>query len=172
MFWYDEKQELTEQFQSLSLPGLEKLEVYNNQFEVKYTILREKPTQKFLLYFREAQPNLTDNWLLDIELSNYVFQTDKQALYLQELELPMHLKELVGKHIEFFKSKERRVRLKEFLTPDDGENAILEKMLAVVFNVPDVNCISFLLAHFNAFAQGDDTIEKELARLGGTKTTQ
>lgn len=61
VFWYDEKQELTEQFQSLSLPGLEKLEVYNNQFEVKYTILREKPTQKFLLYFREAQPNLADN---------------------------------------------------------------------------------------------------------------
>ncbi len=165
VFWYDEKQELTDQFLSIELPGVEKQEIKNNEFEIKYRILKEKPDRKFLLYFRKAQPNLTDNWLLDIELSNYVFQTDQQALYLQELELPMHLKELVGKHIEFFKSKERRQKLKEFLIPEDPENAIREKMLAVVFNVPDVSCVSFLLAHFNAFAQEDDSIEKELARF-------
>lgn len=165
VFWYDEKKELTEQFQALSLTGVEKIEVENNQFRVKYRILREDPNQKYLLYFRTAHPNLTENWLLDIELSNYVFHTDQEALYLQELELPMHLKEMVNQHIAFFKSKERRLKLKELLIPEENEESIREKILAVVFNVPDVNCVSFLLAHFNAFALDDDTIEKELTRF-------
>lgn len=144
---------------------MEKQEVKNNEFEIKYRILKENPDRKFLLYFRKMQPNLTDNWLLDIELSNYVFQTDQHALYLQELELPMHLKEMVELHEEFFRSKERRQKLKEMLVPDDKENDIREKMLAVAFNVADANCTSYLLAHFNAFSREDDTIDKELHRF-------
>src|SRR5690554_2993554 len=93
VFWYDEKQELEDQFQALSLPGVKKVTVDGNEFQLKYKILKEQPEQKFLLFFREALPHLTDNWLLDIQLSNYVFQTDQLALYLQDLELPMHLKE-------------------------------------------------------------------------------
>ena len=165
VFWYDEKKELDEQFHSLSLPGVEKKEVESNEFEIKYRILKEQPEQKFLLFFRKAQPHITDNWLLDIELSNYVFQTDQMALYLQELELPMHLKELVGQHEEFFKSKERRLKLKEMLPVEYNEDAIRENMLAVVFNVPDASCVSFLLAHFNAYASETDAIDKELERF-------
>ncbi len=39
VFWYDEKKELTQQFQAISLPGVEKVKVENNQFEVKHEIL-------------------------------------------------------------------------------------------------------------------------------------
>src|SRR5690554_6272813 len=165
VFWYDEKQELEEQFRALSIPGVEKEAVGNNEFEIKYKVLKEQPEQKFLLFFRKPQPHLTDNWLLDIELSNYVFQTDQLALYLQELELPMHLKELVREHEVFFNSKERRQKLKELLPVEFNEDAIRESMLAVVFNVPDATCVSFLLAHFNAFASESNVIDKELERF-------
>lgn len=42
VFWYDEKKELTEQFQALSLPGVEKAEVENIQFLLE---LKELVTQ-------------------------------------------------------------------------------------------------------------------------------
>ena len=32
VFWYDEKKELTEQFQAISLPGVEKIELSNYVF--------------------------------------------------------------------------------------------------------------------------------------------
>lgn len=165
VFWYDSKNELGEQFQAITLHGVQKLEVKNNEFAIKHQVLAEKPDQKFLLYFKSVQPSLTNNWLLDIELSNYVFQTDQEALFLQELELPMHLKELIQEHLEFFKSKERRQKLKELITTTDSEDVIREKMIAVVFGTSDVNCISFIHEHIAAYAAGNDTIEKELLRF-------
>ena len=43
VFWYDEKKELRGAFESLLLPGVESMEIKNNEFGVKYHILREKP---------------------------------------------------------------------------------------------------------------------------------
>ena len=37
---------------------------------------------------------------------------------------------MVNQHFAFFKSKERRLKLKELLTPDESEESIREKMLA------------------------------------------
>ena len=49
VFWYDAKQELRDDFEVLQLPGIEKLELTNNEFGVKHRLLREEPEQKFLL---------------------------------------------------------------------------------------------------------------------------
>ena len=45
VFWYDGKKEMGEQFQSVTLPGVQTLEVKNNEFEIKHLILVEKPDQ-------------------------------------------------------------------------------------------------------------------------------
>jgi len=50
VFWYDAKKELRSDFDAIALPETEKLELINNEYAVKYRILRENPTQKFLLY--------------------------------------------------------------------------------------------------------------------------
>ena len=165
VFWYDGKKELEDQFQSFSLPGVQKLEVTNDEFSIKHQLLVEKPEDKFLLYFKHEQPELIDNWLLDLELSNFVFHTDQEALFLQELELPMHLKEIVQQHVEFFRSKERRQKLKELITPEEGEDELRTKMLAVVFGTANISSLSFLQAHIHALAEGNDSIEKELERF-------
>lgn len=43
IFWYDAKQELRQDFDDLTLPDVEKIELTNNEFGVKYKILREQP---------------------------------------------------------------------------------------------------------------------------------
>lgn len=164
IFWYDEKQELLEQFNEIALAGVEKRMVENDQFYIKYLTTKEKSNQKFLLYFPSRKPVNAENWLLDMELANYVFQTNQEALFAQELELDYSFTELIGDHIEFFKNKERRASFKELLGKGDEHQAIRYKMLAVLFNTDNVSLISFLQAHASAYNDGNDRYERELER--------
>lgn len=131
IFWYDVKQELRDDFEALSLPEVEKLELGNNAFGLKYRLLREQPQQKFLLYREGPQPADLDNWLLDMQLAQAEFRTDQGALWLAELELGLEFTELVQAHAEFFQAGKRREALKTLLKPDDTAGLLRLKMLAV-----------------------------------------
>ena len=131
VFWYDAKQELRDDFEALQLPGIEKIELANNQFGVKYRILREEPEQKFLLYREGPQPADLDNWLLDVQLAHGEFRTDQVAIWLSELELGLEFTDVVQAHAEFFQAIKRKDALKKLLKADDTAGQIRLKMLAV-----------------------------------------
>ena len=59
VFWYDADKELYADFEAVELPDVEKIELVNNEFAVKYRILREEPDGKFLLYQQGPQPGRT-----------------------------------------------------------------------------------------------------------------
>ncbi|MGE5659572.1 MAG: BREX-1 system phosphatase PglZ type A [Actinomycetota bacterium] len=131
IFWYDAKQELRADFEGLQLAGVEKIELTNNEFGVKYRILREQPAQKFLLYREGSQPNDLDNWLLDVHLAHGEFRTDQIGLWLSELELGLDFADVVQAHAEFYRAIKRKDALKRLLKPDDTPGMIRLKMLAV-----------------------------------------
>ena len=86
VFWYDTRHEFRADFAALELPGIEKIELANNEFGVKHRVLRAKPAQKFLLYRDGPEPEHLHNWLLDVQLaSGHTFRTDQVALWLAEL---------------------------------------------------------------------------------------
>lgn len=164
IFWYDDKAELKEDFTNLQLEGVEKVQVDHNPFEIKYLINKLQPENKFLLYFNYPQPYPEDNWLLDMELAYHVFQTDQAALFIQEMELGFHLKDLINQHLEFFKAKERRAKLKELTTKEDRHQEVRYKMLSIVFGVDSLSLSTFILSHISAYADGNDRLERELIR--------
>jgi uncharacterized protein (TIGR02687 family) len=131
VFWYDAKQELRDDFEALSLPGVEKLELINNEYGIKYKLLREQPEQKFLLYREGPQPADLDNWLLDVQLAHGEFRTDQVAIWLSELELGLEFTDLVQPHAEFFQAIKRKDALKKLLDANDTAGQIRLKMLAV-----------------------------------------
>jgi len=131
VFWYDAKQELRDNFEALALPGVEKLELNNNEYGVKYRILREQPEQKFLLYREGPQPEDLDNWLLDVQLAHGEFRTDQVAIWLSEMELGLEFNDVVLAHAEFFQASKRKDALKKLLKSDDTPGQIRLKMLAV-----------------------------------------
>ncbi len=131
VFWYDAKQELRHDFEALSLPGIEKLELTNNEHGIKYKLLREQPEQKFLLYREGPQPADLDNWLLDVQLANGEFRTDQVAIWLSELELGLEFMDVVQAHVEFFQAIKRKDFLKKLLKADDTAGQIRLKILAV-----------------------------------------
>lgn len=169
IFWYDEKKELYDQYEAITIDEVEKIHVQENEFEIKYLINKQKPDSKFLLYFTGEKPANEANWLLDMELAHHVFHTDQEALYLQEIGLGYHLKELVTEHIEFFKAKERRTKLKELLGDGDEQGDIRGKMLAVLFNTDYVNLSTFIQAHSGAFIDGNDKFDKNLNKYNLNK---
>ncbi|WP_211942097.1 BREX-1 system phosphatase PglZ type A [Cylindrospermopsis raciborskii] len=127
VFWYDAKPELVREF----LGGVEKIELTNNQFAVKYRILHQEPKSKFLLYQEGPQPPDLENWLLDVQLAHTEFRADQTSLWLAELELSREFTHLVQGHIAFFQSSERRESLKRLITSHDTITQIQLKMLAV-----------------------------------------
>lgn len=131
VFWYDANQELREDFEALSLPGIEKLEITNNEFGLKYRILREQPEQKFLLYREGPRPEDLDNWLLDVQLAHGEFRTDQVAIWLSELDLGLEFSDVVRTHMEFYQAGKRKEALKRILRQDDTPGLVRLKMLAV-----------------------------------------
>ncbi|KHK01145.1 BREX-1 system phosphatase PglZ type A [Desulfovibrio sp. TomC] len=131
VFWYDAKQELRHDFEELQLPDVEKLELVNNEYGIKYRLLREQPEQKFLLYREGPQPADLDNWLLDVQLAHGEFRTDQVAIWLSELELGLEFTDVVQPHAEFFQAIKRKDALKKQLKADDTAGQIRLKMLAV-----------------------------------------
>lgn len=131
VFWYDAKQELRQDFEALALPNIEKVELANNEYGVKYRILREAPEQKFLLYRDGPQPEDLDNWLLDVQLAQGEFRTDQVAIWLSELELGLEFSDVVQNHTEFFNAHKRLTALKKHLNKEDTPGQVRLKMLAV-----------------------------------------
>ena len=131
VFWYDIKKELRIDFDSLQLDSIEKIELTNNEYGVKYRILREHPDQKFLLYKEGAQPDDLANWLLDIQLAHGEFRTDQVGIWLSDLELGLEFSDVIEPHTEFFKATKRLEKLKTLIKPDDTRGMIRLKMLAV-----------------------------------------
>ncbi len=160
VFWNDTKRELREEFDSLQLVGVEKVELVNNEFGVKYHILREQPEQKFLLYREGPQPAMLDNWLLDLELAYGEFRADQTSIWLSELELGSDFQDVVKDHAEFYKSAKRIESLKKLIKADDTPGMIRLKMLAVCAGfAPQLDMV---LEHLLDELAGSASDEKQL----------
>jgi uncharacterized protein (TIGR02687 family) len=168
IFWYDEKEELLDQYEEITLNNVEKIRVKGNEFAIKHKINTEYPQRKFLLYFTDQRPENEDNWMLDMELAHHVFHTDQEAMFLQEIGLDYHFKDLVTQHIDFFKAKERRVKLKEFLGEGDEYQEIQYKMLAVTFGTENISLVTYIHAHASSFSDGNEKYDRDLERYNLT----
>ena len=131
VFWFDENQEMGEVFEKLSLDGVEKIAIRNDEFQVKYRILKQEPEQNFLIYRNGPEPEMIDNWLLDVQLASAVFAADQVAMWLNELGLPLAFRETVKAHEEFFRSRKRIDDLKKILKPEDTTTELRMRMLSV-----------------------------------------
>ncbi|EAM48199.1 BREX-1 system phosphatase PglZ type A (plasmid) [Crocosphaera watsonii WH 8501] len=131
VFWYDPEKELRSDFEKLELADIEKIYINNNEFGIKYRVLRQQPQQKFLLYHEGKEPDYLDNWLLDVQLAQGKFSTDQVSLWLTELELGLEFTDVIESYSEFFRSNKRREALKQLLQPQDTKTIIRLKMFAV-----------------------------------------
>jgi len=133
IFWYDDKKQFEEHFEDLVLDDAQAIKIENNEFAIKYKILREERDKKFLIYKADKRPQKLQNWLLDVELYSGEFRTDKIALWLADLGLGLDFVNVVEKYQEFF-SPARLEKLKSKLSKNDTPSILPFKMMDVVCN--------------------------------------
>ncbi|MFC3088149.1 BREX-1 system phosphatase PglZ type A [Tabrizicola soli] len=131
VFWYDADCDMRAEFDAVDLPGVIKLEIANNEFGLKYRILRQEPKGRFLLFKDGPEPEMVDNWLLDLQLASAVFKADQAAIWLAELGLPLQFENVVRAHIEFFRAKTRVEALRRLMQASDTQTQMRLRMLAV-----------------------------------------
>ncbi|MBZ4022878.1 TIGR02687 family protein [Rhodobacter sp. TJ_12] len=131
VFWYDAAGDMRTEFETVDLAGVAKVEIANNEFGLKYRMLRQEPKQKFLLFKDGPEPAMADNWLLDVQLATAVFKADQAAIWLAELGLPAQFETVVRDHMEFYRSSARIEALKRLIRPADQKSDVLRRMLAV-----------------------------------------
>ena len=131
VFWYDPENDMRNDFEAVDLPDVTKTEISNNEFALKYRMLRKEPSAKFLVFKDGQEPPMKDNWLLDIQLATAVFKADQAAIWLSELGLPMQFESIVRDHSEFYRSKARVDELKRLVQPSDTQTQVRSRMLSV-----------------------------------------
>ena len=131
VFWYDAARDMRAEYDAVDLPDVEKVAIANNEFGLKYRMLRQEPKQKFLVFHDGPAPEMADNWLLDLYFACCVFKADQAAIWLAELRLPLQFEDVVRDHMEFYRAKGRIEALKQMLTQSDTKTDVLRRMLAV-----------------------------------------
>ena len=156
VFWYDDKRTLREDFDALELSGVTKLEIADNEFALKYRLLREEPKTKFLLYHEGPKPSDEENWLLDLLLSHGQFHTDQTAIILSDLGLEAKFLSLINTHLAFFDSKVRLQHLKRMLSSQESVQQFPAKLLAVCTNNDNAQFEYSLMALLSEASQEGD----------------
>ena len=164
VFWYDAKEEMVEEFSTLNIADAEKIKVELAGFGLKYRLLQEEPQQKFLLYFPWEEPNALENWLLDLQLSNAKFSTDKASIYTQELGLTEDLKSVVSDHLPFFEAKSRRKQLANRVSEKMSAGQFKTKILSAALSARSESMEQILFAYIESWSKDQEKLDHELNR--------
>ncbi len=87
-------------------------------------------------------------------LYSYTFHADKASIILNELTLEnQSTRPYLNKRKDFFRSQDRLNRLKKWVNPDDREEDIDLKMLAVITRADQPEPFSILMKLFDSFCR-------------------
>ncbi len=133
VFWYDDGGKHRPVLQELEVPA-KVLEVANNEWWIKYHVLKEEPSAHFLVYAPHAQPPDEQNSLLDLVLAGFAFSHDLSETYRNELGLGPEFRPFFAEHVSFFQNvRERYEPLEVLVDPQTETPATLAvKMMGVL----------------------------------------
>ncbi len=138
VFWHDYKNEMRDDFLAIEIDNVEKVEVKNDEYYLKYKILREQSKQKFLIYKCQYDNQiLEENWLHDVELYSGIFTADKVKLWMNELDLEPYFIDVVKEHKIFFNSEKRKSYFKSIIKNGDSIEIFKKKILLSISESED-----------------------------------
>jgi len=129
VFWYDDKKDLREAFEALSIPDIEKVEMNDNEFAIKHLLLLEKPDQKILVYQEGEKPPAEENWMLDLMYCCGEFRTDKCSIVLHELDLNSSFSHIYSDHQMFFVNGNKEKLKQRILAYKQSGEVLTDKLL-------------------------------------------
>ena len=150
VFWYDADREFEEGLFDLKLDGVTVIHLDEiGALEIKVLLELQDTAGKYLLYAPFAEPDVKDDWLLDIRLYSRTFHADQASIVLNELGLnSQSLRPYLTRRRTFLRSQDRQNRLKKWVKAEDTENELDVKMLAVLAKAELPDIFSILMKLF------------------------
>jgi uncharacterized protein (TIGR02687 family) len=119
--------------------------------EIKILLEINDTEGQYLIYESSEEPNLEDDWLLNLRFCSESFRADKSSLILAELGLAQQgLRSYIERRRKFFDSKDRFNKLKLLISSSDAEADIERHMIAILTKSDSSDLYSILL---NLFAE-------------------
>ncbi|HHV37512.1 MAG TPA: BREX-1 system phosphatase PglZ type A [Candidatus Cloacimonetes bacterium] len=165
VFWYDSDAGYRIDIETIDLPGVSLIIVENNEFAIKYRVLIEEPKTKFLIYSPFAKPELHENWLADLLLSNAEVSIDKASLVLMDMGWDRSYLDLVKEYYYFFNSAQRISALRKI---HDGTQSFEKTkwMMLAVFCKSDSAWEDVVISLLVELARGSDEKYKLIRNSG------
>lgn len=135
VFWYDPDSRHQPVVEELEIPA-RIIEADNNEWWIKYHVLKEKPEDHFLIYIPTERPDDRNNWLLDLVLAGFVFSHDLSETFREEMGLDTEFREFFRRHAAFFQnSAERYLPLQDLVVPEkETERTLAVKMMGILIS--------------------------------------
>lgn len=114
IFWQDPAGEFSDLVDELHLDGVKILKLTGrNNFAAKMLLSQTDTESNYLVYNPISYSDVSDDWLLDIELYSEEFSADLISIRMQELGMPSNaqLHKAMKKYSKFFENKYRVARL-------------------------------------------------------------
>jgi uncharacterized protein (TIGR02687 family) len=166
VFWYDGEREFAETLPELGMDGVNvlRLDEYS-PLEIKIRLEIEDADSRYLLYAPHHEPAAEDDWLIDIRLYSRTFHADKASIIVNDLGLENQaVGSFVREHLAFFRSTDRWERLKKWAAPQDREDELAVKMMAVLARAEQPDLFSVLIKLYEACCDQDRYDEKQVPR--------
>ena len=113
VFWEDASSDYAEVADSIVVESATLINVTKREMASKRQILRERPSDNFVLYRCGEIPNEADDFLLDLKLAAIPFTCSMEGLWAEECAIKPQLAHVCAMHTRFFNSKERKAKLRD-----------------------------------------------------------
>lgn len=154
VFWFDPAKDFESELNNLNLTDVTVLNMAGESLlGTKLKLEMEDTVGKYLLYFPSAEPDVENDWLLDMKLYSRSFYADRVSIIFNDLGLHQQsMREHLSLRDKFLGSKGRLTGLKKWLHPEANELAIDLAMIAVLAKSEeaDINHILFAIARQTA----------------------
>lgn len=159
VFWNDPECEFTGILDSLDIQDVNILRLDQlSEFEAKLRIEQDDPQGQYLLYAPTEEPDLEEDWLLDIRLYSRSFRADRASIILDQLGLTnQHLRQHLAKRRKFLDNKDRLRKLQSLVEANDNEADLDRKMLTVVVRAEQPEWFNIVRTLFHEFTMSEPT---------------
>lgn len=157
VFWYDAEQSFVDDVQSLNLKDVKIIDMSKeSSLGIKLLLEIDDKVGQYLLYFPSKEPDIEDDWLLDIKLYSRTFYADRFSIIFNELGLKqLSLKDHLIKRQKFLANKSRVAALKRYASTDMNEVEIDLAMIASIVKAEQAELIDILFALADGFVEED-----------------
>lgn len=157
VFWYDAEQSFVDDMKSLDLKDVKIIDMSKeSSLAIKILLEIDDKIGQYLLYFPSKEPDIEDDWLLDIKLYSRTFYADRFSIIFNELGLKqLSLKDHLIKRQKFLANKSRVATLKRHITADMDEVGIDLAMIASIVKSEQADLINIVFALADEFVADD-----------------